>query len=137
MYLNVRLVPLNSRLTVKETSSPLILPSSISVLVISPPWPGELRVPVSFSPSVFNFSVILRSGPPLRPGVVQVQVPVGSAFLSSARLNDVLVRLKIVQSAKVRIEIEYLFASFIRYFRWDCGFSFPILRLTGRCGKHG
>src|SRR5207248_8379962 len=78
---------------------------SSDLLVSSPPWPGELSVPVTLSPSTFNFSVILRSAPPLRPGVVHVHVPDGSAFLSSsaARLDETPARLNSVQIGRAHV----------------------------------
>ncbi|MDB6065884.1 MAG: hypothetical protein JWR26_2092 [Pedosphaera sp.] len=73
LYLEVTELPLNSRVTLKEISSPFNLPSEISVSVPAlPPRPGAVMVPVTLSPSAFNFIVITRSGPPLRPGVLQV-----------------------------------------------------------------
>src|SRR5439155_6773821 len=84
LYLAVILFPWTSRVTSKEISSPLSLPSEIATSLLWPPRPGADRVPVTFSPSSFNFRVLFRSGPPLRPGVLHVQVPVGSAFLSWA-----------------------------------------------------
>src|SRR5437016_10728097 len=84
LYLVVTWFPFISRTTLKETPSPVLVPSSISVTRTSPSRPGAPSLPVTLSPSDFSFRVILRSGPPLRPGMVQVQVPEGSAFLSSA-----------------------------------------------------
>src|SRR5664280_2013432 len=83
-YFEVMVLPPNSRVTVKETSPPAILPSLISVSTISPPRRGEDTVPVTFSPSTLRTSLLVRSGPPLRPGTLQVQMPVASGFFSSA-----------------------------------------------------
>src|SRR5581483_1831300 len=79
-YLIVMVFPLNSRVTVNATASPLMVPSEMAVSLVWPLRPGEVTVPVSFSPSTFRTSLLVRSGPPLRPGTVHIQVPEGSAF---------------------------------------------------------
>src|SRR5881394_1756776 len=84
LYLAVNLFPWTSRVTANEISSPLSLPSEISTSLFWPPRPGADSVPDTFSPSTFNLRVLFRSGPPFRPGVVHVQVPPGSDFLSWA-----------------------------------------------------
>src|ERR1044071_371967 len=54
-YLLVTLFPLNSRVTWKEISSPLILASAIGVSL-----PRPEIAPVSLSPSSFSLSVVSR-----------------------------------------------------------------------------
>src|ERR1043166_6277471 len=70
LYLVTKALPLNSRFTLNEISSPLILPSEISVsrgaaAAPPPPWPprppiGCAMVPVILSPSALSFRVTLR-----------------------------------------------------------------------------
>src|SRR5437868_6855085 len=79
LYLEDILLPPNSRVTVKEISSPLILPSSI-LASLGLPWrPGIETVPLTLSPSTVSLRVLLRGSPPLRPGVLQDQLPEASA----------------------------------------------------------
>src|SRR5207248_1540759 len=70
LYFWVILLPLFSRVTVKESSSPLILPSSILVSLSLRP----MRAPVSFSPSCLSFSLGSKVWP--FRSTFQVQVPV-------------------------------------------------------------
>ncbi len=77
-------VPFRSRTMAKEMASSLTVPSAMVVSTGAPPRPGAESLPVSFADSTFKVSVLVRSGPPLRPGVVQIQVPVGSGLASSA-----------------------------------------------------
>ena len=80
LYLIVISLPLNSRVTWNETlPSFSTLPSLMSA---SPPKDSSL--PVSFSPSCLTLSVLVTSSPFCRWNF-QVQVPVASTFLSSAR----------------------------------------------------
>src|SRR5438128_10251139 len=113
LYLAVSLFPWTSRVTAKEISSPLSLPSEIATSLPCPPRPGADSVPVTLSPSSFNFRVLFRSGPPLRPGWLHVHVPVGSAFLSWAWATAPSAR--IAQAATLMRDVKAFCVLFIGY----------------------
>src|SRR5262245_37183054 len=113
LYLEVILFPWTSRVTAKESSSPLSLPSEIVTSLLWPPRPGADRVPVTLSPSSFSLRVLFRSGPPFRPGVVHVHVPEGSAFLSCAWATALSAR--IAQAVTLMRVIKAFWVLFIGY----------------------
>src|SRR5688572_13104973 len=93
LYLVTNLLSPNCRSTVKAMTSPLMVPSAMSTLLVAPSRPGELTFPVSFPSFSVRVSVDSRGVPPPppplppRPCWVHFQVPLASAAKTAADIK--------------------------------------------------